>query len=95
MRQEDAAWEFDVQVYLGELAPDMVQVQLYAKPAEDGAVAYHTMEAGEPLAGATHGYRYRARVPSIRPAQDYTVRVVAHRPNVYLPQELPLILWQH
>ncbi len=95
VRQEGTAWEFDVQVYLGELAPEMVQVQLYAKPADDGKTACHTMEVSEPLAGAMHGYRYRARVPSDRPVQDYTARVVAHRPDVCLPQELPLILWQH
>jgi glycogen phosphorylase len=94
-RREGAAWQFDVQVYLGELAPDMVAVQLYAKPAEDGKGVCHTMDMGDPLAGAAHGYRYRASVPSDRPAQDYTVRVVAHQPEVCLPQELPLILWQH
>jgi starch phosphorylase len=95
VRQEGADWAFDVQVYLGELTPDMLQVQLYAAPADDGKTACHTMQAGEALAGARHGYHYRARVPSVRAAQDYTVRVVAQRADVCLPQELPLIVWQH
>jgi starch phosphorylase len=95
VRQEGADWAFDVQVYLGELTPDMVQVQLYAAPADDGKSACHAMEAGGTLAGAQHGYHYRTRVPSVRPAQDYTVRVLPQRPDVCLPQELPLILWQH
>jgi starch phosphorylase len=94
VRQEGAAWVFDVQVYLGELTPDMVQVQLYAEPAADGGPVCHPFEAGGPLAGAMHGYRYRVQVPSARPARDYTVRVVAWRTDVCLPQELPLILWQ-
>jgi starch phosphorylase len=33
--QKENKWSFSVQVYLGELEPDMVQIELYAEP-QDG-----------------------------------------------------------
>jgi starch phosphorylase len=82
---------FAVQVYLDELDPDAVSVELYAD-AENGPFC-RTMDRGQPLVGA-HGYNYSALVPADRPAADYTPRVVPSRPGAAVPLEANQILWQ-
>ena len=87
-------WRVSVPVFLGEIAPSSIQVQLFAnvngdKPAE--AVVLHQEQA---IPGALNGYIYAGEVPALRPADDYTVRVVPHREGVQIPAELPLVAWQ-
>jgi hypothetical protein len=53
---------FQVSVSFGELDPDSVRVELYADPVNGGA----------PLADATNGYTFSARVPAACPTTDYT-----------------------
>ncbi len=38
--------------------------------------------------------RYRAAVPAVRPATDYTVRIVPHNADAAVPLEAPHIHWQ-
>lgn len=87
-------WRVSVPVFLGEIEPSSVQVQLFAdvngeKPAE--AVVLHREQ---PIPGALNGYIYAGEVPALRPADDYTVRVVPHRAGVQVPAELALVAWQ-
>ena len=37
---------------------------------------------------------YSASVPAIRAANDYTARIIPNHPNVKVPLEAPLVLWQ-
>jgi starch phosphorylase len=86
--------QFDLQVYLGELDPDSVEVQLYAdRPGTDGCVR-HTMTRAEPLVGAAKGWSYTAQVPAERPAEDFTPRVIPRNADVAIPLEAPQIKWQ-
>lgn len=86
---------FRVPVYLGELDPGAVRVELYADPAPGSAgPEIRPMERGKPLAGAARGYVYGAAVPAARPASDYTARVVPHHPEARVPLEAAFILWQ-
>ena len=85
---------FDVQVYLGELDPAAVRVELYADGGADGSPERQALERVRQLAGAFGGYVYRAAVPAARPATDYTARVVPHREGVAVPLEAARILWQ-
>ena len=78
-------YRIETWVYLGQLQPDDVQVEIYADP---GLV--HFMERGEAAAG---GYRYSVQVPADRPASDYTPRAVPARAGVRIPLEAPQILW--
>ncbi len=80
---------FQVQVYLGDLDPEAVQVELYAELVNGGEAIRQRMVRGEQLIAA-RGFSYSARVPASRPATDYTPRVVPFHP----PLEEKRILWQ-
>jgi starch phosphorylase len=84
---------FEAQVYLGELDPAAVRVELYAEPQDGGQPVRQTMAQGQPLVGAAHGYCYSARVPATRPANDYTPRVIPFKPGASVPLEAPFIVW--
>ncbi|MEO6830101.1 MAG: alpha-glucan family phosphorylase, partial [Acidobacteriaceae bacterium] len=85
---------FTVQVYLGELDPDAVRVELYAEGVAGGASIRQHMERSQPLAGSASGYAYSATVPAKRPANDYTPRVVPWMEGASIPLEASQILWQ-
>ena len=84
----------EVQAYLGDLDPSAVRVELYADGASGDGPVRQKMERVRQLEGAGSGYAYRARVPAIRPAADYTVRVIPHHAGVAIPLEAARILWQ-
>ena len=85
---------FEIQVYLDDLDPEAVRVELYAEGVGDGAPVRREMKRLRPSAGTATGYVYRVQVPAARPATDYTPRIVAHRAGASIPLEAPFILWQ-
>lgn len=94
VRQQGDAWQMRVQVYLGELTPAQVQVELYAEPMADASLLCLVMAQGESIPGAVHGYVYEASVPTTRPAWHWTPRVVPYHPEAYVPMEAAWITWQ-
>ena len=85
---------FEVQMYLDDLDPEAVRVELYADGANGTAPARVQMQRVRQLVGAMNGYAYRAGVPATRPATDYTARVIPHRDDAVVPLEDAHILWQ-
>ena len=85
---------FEAQVYLDDLDPEAVRVELYANGVAGAAPERVEMQRVRQLVGATNGYAYRAEVPATRPASDYTARVIPHRDGVAVPLEEGHILWQ-
>jgi starch phosphorylase len=85
---------FYVQVYLGEVSPDAVRVELYADRCNGNDPAREPMPASEPLIGAVNGHLFTARVAASRPASDYTPRVVPNHPQAVVPLEASQILWR-
>jgi len=85
---------FEVPVYLDDLAPGAVQVELYAANSVDGSTFRVKMKQVQQLTGAKNGYLYRAMAPASRPAADYTPRLIASRDGVAVPLEAAGILWQ-
>jgi starch phosphorylase len=84
---------FEVQVYLSGLDPNTVRVELYADGVNGGdPVRQEMMHEQEPA--DANGYIYSAQVPSIRPATDYTPRVIPRCDGVAVPLEAAQILWQ-
>ena len=87
--------EFKVQLYLGELNPEFIKVELYAEAAEKEEPERHTLQRMETLIGAVNSYLYRLEIQAHRPVEDYTLRVIPYHPDVVVPLECNLILWQH
>ncbi|MCR4299368.1 MAG: alpha-glucan family phosphorylase [Gallionella sp.] len=82
---------FEVQVYLDDLDPETLRVELYA----DGETPERVeMKRVRQLVGATNGYAYHAEVPATRPETDYTARLIPHRDGVAVPLEMARVLWQ-
>jgi starch phosphorylase len=94
VHHRDDYYEFDTQVYLNELNPDSVRVELYADAKGAGEAIRQRMDRTHPLSGAGNAYVYSARVPADRPAADYTARVVPFKEGAFLPLEAAQILWQ-
>ncbi|MGH9563695.1 MAG: alpha-glucan family phosphorylase, partial [Terracidiphilus sp.] len=82
-------YEFQVQVLLGDLDAKAVRVELYAEGQNGGAPERHIMERGERLLGVVNGYLYSVRVPTSRPAADYSPRLVPFHPAALVPLEAP------
>ncbi len=91
---KDQQHVFELQVYLDDLDPKAVQVELYADRADGGNPERQEMKNVRPLTGATGGYVYSATVPAARPPGDYTARVIPRRDSVAVPLEASYILWQ-
>jgi starch phosphorylase len=85
---------FDVQVYLSDLDPKAVRVELYADGVMGSAPVRQEMTRIRQLVGASGSYVYNAAVSAARPSADYTARVIPHRDGVAIPLEDARILWQ-
>jgi starch phosphorylase len=90
----DGQHAFEVQVFLNDLVPETVAVELYADGVPGGAPVRQAMKRGCQLAGAPGGYIYRATASADRPAADYTARLLPHGDGVAVPLEDARILWQ-
>jgi starch phosphorylase len=84
---------FEVEVYLKNLDPKAVRVELYANGDKGRAPVHQEMKLVRP-AGASGASVYSATVPASRPPTDYTARVIPHRDGVAIPLEDARILWQ-
>ncbi|MGO9437929.1 MAG: alpha-glucan family phosphorylase [Terracidiphilus sp.] len=83
---------FDIQVYLDEMDPGAIQVELYADAANGDEPIRQVMVRGESLVGQ-NVWCYSASVPAARPAEDFTPRIVPYHPDAFVPLEAPDILW--
>ena len=85
---------FEVQVYLDDLDPEAVRVELYADGVNGGSPVRQEMKRLSRLAGAPGGCVYSAAVSATRPSADYTARVIPHYDGVAIPLQDARILWQ-
>jgi starch phosphorylase len=89
---QNNANRFEIPVYLGEMDPDAVRVELFAA-GENGADPEHQpMNRGAILADG--GFVYSACAPTTRDAHDFTPRVVPYHAGASVPLEADEILWQ-
>ncbi len=94
LSESDGQHRFSVELYLAELNPDFVRVELYADAAEGRPLARVPMERKGLIPGSTNGHFYEANVSAERPAADYTPRALPYHRASRLPLEDPHILWQ-
>jgi starch phosphorylase len=94
-RPTDEGWDISVEVYLDDLRPDDVNVELYAEPvsAGDKPVRIPMISRGA-LPGTSHGQLFAATASRDRPASSYTPRLIPASTHASIPLELPLIAWQ-
>lgn len=85
---------FEVQVYLDDLDPEFVRVELYADGANGDDPHRQEMSDVRQLAGSVAGHVYRVAVSAARPATDYTARVIPCFAGLAVPLEEGHILWQ-
>lgn len=94
VEQQGEQYLFHVQIFLGEIDPDAVSVELYAEAKEDASPIRLAMERVERPGGTTRAFTYSASVSTGRPAADYTPRLVPRHAGAFVPLEAPFILWR-
>ena len=94
IRTESGRHRFETQVYLDDLDPEAVRVELFAEGVGGGSGVKVAMQQVRQLLGVANGYAYHAEVPATRPATDYTARVIPHHVRASIPLEEAHILWQ-
>jgi starch phosphorylase len=85
---------FEVQVFLGDLDPQAVRVELYADGVRDEASVRQEMKLSTEQSDTPGNHVYSASVSAQRQAREYTARVIPHFAGVAVPLEASQILWQ-
>jgi starch phosphorylase len=85
---------FEAQVCLNALGPQTVRVELYADGINGGDPVREEMKCVRPLPSASGCRLYQATVPTTRPANDYTPRVIPQNSEGAVPLESAKILWR-
>jgi starch phosphorylase len=84
---------FEVEVWLNDLDPGAVRVELYADGVSGQDSVLQEMTLLKRLA-ERGGAVYGAHVSGDRRATDYTARIVPHHAGVAVPLEARQITWQ-
>ena len=87
---------FEVEVFLNDLDPNALSVELYADGIEGGAPVRQEMNPDSlgQLAGASDGHVHSAAVSAAPRATDYTARVIPRCDTVAVLLGDARILWQ-
>jgi glycogen phosphorylase len=91
VRTEGGRHHFAAALYIDDINPDAIAVELYADPQEEGKAAT-VMRRDAPLIGA-RGFTYVADVPDTRPVRHFTPRVLPALSDALVPLELPRVVW--
>jgi len=84
---------FDLSVFLGDLSPLDVQVEIYADATDGEETVRAIMEPASPISGSANGFIYQARFGTKRPAEHFTPRIIPNHPQARIPMEAAFILW--
>jgi len=85
---------FEVTIFLSDLDSIAVRVELYADGINGGDAVRQEMKCTRPQPHASCPSVYHTTVPTVRPATDYTARVIPQCSGVAVPLEFARILWQ-
>ena len=85
---------FEVKVFLNDIDPRSVRVELYAEGVKGEAPFREEMKQVSSLPDTIGGFVYGVKVSGGRPPTDYTARVIPHHDGVAVPLEEKRILWQ-
>ncbi len=87
--------QFNVEIFISDLDPDLLQVELFADGINGEPPVIFKMKRETKPPAQTGRYYYNASVNSVRPASDYTARLITGIPDFSVPLEASLISWQH
>lgn len=92
---EDEEILVEAHAYLDSVDPKDVSVELYADAERHGERPEKiALTLTEPLIGTVSGFRYSTKLKTSRPLEDYTLRIVPVNPDISVPLECGLIIWQ-
>lgn len=86
-------YQFKIPIYLGNLDPEAISVQIYADPHSGDKPEIHQCLKGQKLIASVKGYEYSVRFPARRPTDHYTPRIIPFHPDISTPLEANQILW--
>lgn len=89
----DNGVRYEVHVYLGDLPPEWVSVELFADQYNDYSQEIITMHRDQSIPGSVNGYLYVVTLNSERPIDHFTPRVRPYHQDASIPQENNKILW--
>jgi starch phosphorylase len=88
---------FRVKASHGAVPPTAFEVQMYAEPGEVHRLEPERIEpvarTGRRSIGGPEVLAYSGSIPTVRPADDYTPRIVPWHPGARVPLECERILW--
>jgi len=93
VRQEGERYFFQVQVFLDDLDPNAVTVELYAERHNGGEPERCPMNRGDHLVGSANAFMYTAEFSASRPVTEYTPRVIPSHASAFVPLEAPFVVW--
>ena len=85
---------FNVEIYLNDLDPNAIRLELYADGINNGAPVKQEMKRVRELDATSGSHVYSAAVSAARPPSDYTARAMPNYEGVAVPLEAAQILWQ-
>jgi starch phosphorylase len=85
---------FEAEIFMGELDPEALRVELYADGLGGGDPERMEMTRAQALPTGSRLGVYSIAVPTTRPAGDYTARVVPRHEGAAVPLECARVLWQ-
>ncbi|MGH6879139.1 MAG: alpha-glucan family phosphorylase, partial [Rhizomicrobium sp.] len=85
---------FSVPVFLGDVEPECVRVELFANETAGRPAEIVALHREQPIPGSAHGYIYAGEVAGTPHTAEYTLRIVPWHAGALVPAELPLIAWQ-
>jgi starch phosphorylase len=97
VKTQDAQHLFEVAVFLGELDPNLISVELYADALEGAPAVRQPMREVRLVqgsSGAEAQHVYGAAVSASRAASDFTPRLIPRIEGAAVPLEESHILWQ-
>lgn len=85
---------FEIQLYLDDIDPNSLKVELYADSVNGYNTVKQEMMQIKAIQNVKNAYIYHTQVPAKRPVTDYSVRVIPFHDEVSIPLEASHILWQ-
>ena len=89
----ESGYKITLHIYLDELTVEFVRLEIYADAQDDLPLFCQVMARKVMIPGAVNGYVFEITVPSDRPAEHYTPRLVPNHAHANVPCEEAHITW--